>query len=157
MSTRGAGVAAVRKPQASRLPGCITHPPTIGGGQGAGGGLPKKRCTLLHSLPLGLALAILLPHERIWQQSLQEASVEGFEAGFPPVQFPQVSKLSPKSVQPRSPTSPGLKPELVHSFSEHFLCTYCVPGTHTNTHKNPSPGRADILVKGGGGREETNQ
>lgn len=57
MSTRGAGVGVVRKPQASRLPGCITHPPTLGGGQGAGRGLPKRRCTLLLSLPLGLALA----------------------------------------------------------------------------------------------------
>lgn len=73
MSTQGAGagvaVAAVRKPQASKLPGCITHPPTVSGGQGAGRGLPKRSFTLLPSLSLGLALVIPLPHLQVPSQS----------------------------------------------------------------------------------------
>lgn len=73
MSTQGAGagvaVAVLRKPQASKLPGCITHPPTVSGGQGAGRGLPKRRFTLLLSLPLGLALVTPLPHLQVPSQS----------------------------------------------------------------------------------------
>lgn len=94
MSTRGAGVAAVRKPQASRLPGCITHPPTVSGGQGAGRWLPKRSFSLLLSLPLGLTLVISLPHLQVWSQSLRAASMEGFRVRIPPVQLPKVSQLS---------------------------------------------------------------
>lgn len=80
MSTRGAGVAAVRKPQASRLPGCITHPPTLSGGQGAGQGLPKRDASF--STPsLWASPWPPTPISTSGNQSFQAAPVEGFEAG----------------------------------------------------------------------------
>lgn len=46
------------------------------------------------------------------------------------VQFPKVSELSPKSIQSQPPNTTWLKPKLIHSIDEHFLCTYCMPSTH---------------------------